>query len=164
MKYFKKILIVLALILVIGLVTYFLIRAKPKPKPEEPILNMSLTQYASSGGYILPSFFELQTTDKLNADFNITLTINNSEENGVAYSHSHNNLEEETRYDKYCYCRFANDEVLSPEITGELVVGHTYTATLTLELNGKTFESNALSFEFKSYTSHIFEWQFKTNP
>lgn len=158
MKYFKKILIVLALILVIGLVTFFFIRAKPKP--EEPTLNMSLTQYASSGGYILPSSFELQTDDKLNADFNITLIIKNSEENGVVYTHSHNNSEEETRYDKYCYCRFANDEVLSPEITGELVVGHTYIATLTLELNGKTFESNALSFEFKSYTVHTFEWQF----
>lgn len=166
MKYLKKILIVLALVVVIGIVTYFLIRAKPKP--EEPTqnatLNISITQDAFSGGYVLPSYFELKTTEDFNSDFKITLTIKNSDENGVVYTHSHNSAEDEIQNGYYCYCRFANDEISSPEVTGELVVGNTYTATLTLELEGKTFESNALSFEFKSCTLHSFVWQLKTNP
>lgn len=168
MKYLKKILIALILILVIGIVTYFLIRAKPKPKPEEPTqnttLNISITQDVCSGGYVPPSYFELKTIEDLNSNFKITLTIKNSDEKGVVYTHSHNSAEDETQNGYYCYCLFANDEISSPEVTGELVVGNTYTATLTLELEGKTFESNVLSFEFKSCTLHSFVWQLKTNP
>lgn len=163
MKQLKIAVTTLILILIVGLAGYFLYRHFKQEPVETYKLKLELTQTQGSGGYVPPSFIYLNSDNESvktgeNA-FEITLTI--FDENGTKLVYTHEHPEENEQ--GHCFFRCCYDEITSPEITGELVVGETYFAKVALKNENISCESEKISFVFKSTTLHDFTYTLTKN-
>lgn len=156
MKQLKIAVTTLILILVVGLAGYFLYKHIKQKNAKTYKLKIEITQNQFTGGYQPPSLISLnsdaESINNSDNQFELTLTIFN-ENNTLVYTHSHPEDNENSNCN-YLLC----NEITSPEITGELVVGETYFAKIELKNENISCESEKISFVFEAGTNHIFTY------